>query len=341
MQITRLGYLLLFIALTGCQADRSGFWDYFSQLTSEKDEWDLQESARGEFSGMKSSFRHGISYVGNFLGPLKSGFQKRLYEDSDGLRRLIRKELQELRRKLYPYMDEAHIRISSNLEQLRKRLLPYTEELKERVGWGAQELHAQLGPYKEDMKTGRVHGLAESLHDRITLNTGRVRQVLYPLAERLIAEVHHAAEELHGNLAPHAQITQEQLSQQVQELSRKLTLNARELHEKIQKNLDVLKEQLVSYPKELKERFPKGEVVEPVAPYMEEMAAQVQREVEEFHRSTQRQIEDFTHMINMEAEEIQLKLSPASWDFHDSVSSVEDVQEKLDSLWKDISESLN
>ncbi|KAM8927956.1 apolipoprotein A-V [Pelodytes ibericus] len=335
--------LLLLSSLTGCQADNSqgGFWDYFSQLTSEKDGWDTIDNGAKDSSVLKGSFQHGVSYVGNFLGPLKNGFQKRLYEDSDGLRRLIRREMQELRRKLYPYMDEAHQKISSNLEQLRSRLLPYTEELKEQLRRGAQELHMQLDPYMVDVNAGAVHRVAENLQNTISLKTGRLKQAFYPLAERLLAEIHYAAEELHRNLAPHAQTTQEKLSQQVQELSRKLTQNARELHEKIHKNLSDLKEQLVSYPKELKEKFPEGQVVEPVAPYVEEMAAQVQREVEEFHRSTQKQIEAFTRILNMETEETQHKLSPASWDFHESVSSVEDVQEKLDTLWKDISKSLN
>ncbi|CAH2320225.1 apolipo A-V [Pelobates cultripes] len=337
--------LLLLIALTGCQADnsRSRFWDYFSQLTSEKHRWDIQNNAVRDGSGLKGSIQNGVNYVGNFLGPLKSGLQKRLYEDSDGLRRLINREIQELRRKLYPYMDVAHQKISSNLDQLRSRLLPYTQELKEQVEWGAQELHVQLGPYRDGSKMEALHRLGENLENRIVLHTGRVGQVFYPLADRLLLEIHHAVEELHGNLAPHAQTSQEILSQQVQDLSRKLTRNAKDLHEKIQKNLNELKEQLVSYPKELKQKFPQGQeaALEPVAPYMEEMAAQVQREVEEFHKNTQKQIEDFTRVINMETEELQHKLSPASWDFQDSVSSVEDVQEKLDSLWKDISQSLN
>uniref|UniRef100_A0A8C5R955 Apolipoprotein A-V n=1 Tax=Leptobrachium leishanense TaxID=445787 RepID=A0A8C5R955_9ANUR len=342
---TSLTCLVLVYSMTGCQADlnRSGFWDYFSQLTSEKNGLDLQNNAGREVSGIKGSFQHGVNYVGNVLGPLKSGFQKSLYEDSDGLRRLIHTEIQELRRKLYPYMDEAHQRISSNLEQLRSRILPYTHELRRQVGWGAQELHIHLGPYKEDEMVGSVNRLAENLQNRIILHTGRVKELFYPLAERLLAEIYHAAVELHGNLSPHTQSTQEKLSQQVQELSQKLTQNAKDLNEKIHKNLNELKEQLVSYPKELKQRFPEGQEasLEPVAPYVEEMAAQVQREVEEFHKSTQKQIEDFTRLINLETEELQHKLSPASWDTHGSINSVDDVQEKLDSLWREISQSLS
>ncbi|OCT72487.1 hypothetical protein XELAEV_18035467mg [Xenopus laevis] len=336
-------FLLLLVTLTGSKAEntRSGFWEYLSQLTSDKDKWDLQQNAAREINTLKSSFQNGVNYVGKFLGPLKNGFQQRLYQDTDGLQRLISRELQELRRKIYPYMDEAHQKISKNLEQLQSRLLPYTSELKDQVEWGAQELHLQLRPYKDDLKTWKMDKLAEHLQDRIILHTGRVKEGFYPLAERLVEEIHHAAEELHLNLLPHTHTTQDKLSQQVQELSQKLTKNARDLHEKIHKNLDELKQQLVSYPHQIKQQFPNGHSAEHVAPYVDEMAAQVQKEVEEFQRSTKMQIEDFTRTINKEAEEMQNKLSPASWDFQDSVSTVEDVQEKLDSLWRDIAQSLD
>eukprot|EP00079_Xenopus_tropicalis_P027248 XP_012821478.1 PREDICTED: apolipoprotein A-V isoform X1 [Xenopus tropicalis] len=336
-------YLVLLVTLTGSKADntRSGFWEYLSQLTSDKDRWDPQQQTAQEINTLKGSFQNGVNYVGKFLGPLKNGFQQHLYQDTDGLQRLIRRELQELRRKIYPYMDEAHQKISKNLEQLQSRLLPYTSELKDQVEWGAQELHLQLRPYQDDLKNWKMDKLAENFQDRIILHTGRVKEVFYPLTERLVKEIHHATEELHLNLLPHTQTNQEKLSQQVQELSQKLTRNARDLHEKIHKNLDELKQQLVSYPYQVKEQFPNRHSGEHVAPYVDEMAAQVQKEVEEFQKSTKMQIENFTRTINREAEEIQNKLSPASWDFQDSVGSVEDVQEKLDSLWKDIAQSLD
>ncbi|KAM4651003.1 apolipoprotein A-V isoform 2-T2 [Discoglossus pictus] len=335
-------YLVLLAALTGCLADNSHgrFWDYFSQLTSEKEQWHLETPER-EASGLKTGIQNGVNYVGNFLGPIKNGVQQRLYEDTDGLRKLIRRELQELRRKLYPYMDEAHQKISGNLEQLKKRLIPFTEELMGQVRWAAQELQLNLGPHDNEMKDVALHSLADKFQDRINLHTAKIQQILYPLAERLLAEIHHAAEELRGNLVPHPHTTQEKLNQQVLELSRKLSKNARELHQKIDRNLNELKEQLVSYPLALKKTFSVDQEVEPVAPYVEEMAAQVQREVEEFHRSTQLQIEDFARSINREAEEMHHRLSPASWDFQDNTSSVENVQEKLDSLWRDISQSMN
>ncbi|XP_053547357.1 apolipoprotein A-V isoform X2 [Bombina bombina] len=279
--------------------------------------------------------------MGNFLGPLRSGVQQRLYQDTDGLRRLIRREIQELRRKLDPFMDEAHKKINRNLEQLRSRLMPYTEEMMDKVGWGAQELHLQLGPYENDMKKEAFHSLAENFQDRISLHTGKVKQVFFLLSERLLGEIHQAAEELHGNLVPHAHTSKEKLSQQVKELSRKLSENARDLHHKIQLNLNELKVQLGSYPQALKERFPEGQDLAPVAPYVEEMTAQVQREVEAFNRNTQLQIEDFTRFINRQTEDMEHILSPASQDFQDSVSSIEDVQKSLDSLWQDISGSMH
>lgn len=331
--------LLLVLGLTGCHADhtRSGFWDYFSQLATEKNEWNLYKNPATE---VRNSFQNGVNYVGNIFRPLKSGLQKHLYEDSDGLRKLIHRELLDIQRKIYPYIDEAHQKISTNLKQVQNRLLPYTDELKYHIRWGAKELMAQLSLNKEYVSNGGPHKLAENIQDQIVLQTEKVRKVLLPLGERLLTEIHHAVEELHGNLSPHALTSQEKLTAQVQDLSRKLTQNANNLHEKIHKNLDALKEQLVMYPRNFRERFPEGQPSEPVEPYVEEMAAQVQKEVEEFQRNTHLQIEHFTHTINMEMEEMKYKLSPATSDLHDTVTSIEDIQGKLESLWTEISQNL-
>ncbi|KAM3923445.1 apolipoprotein A-V [Leptodactylus fuscus] len=331
--------LLLILGFTGCHAEqtKSGFWDYISQLATEKNEWTLHKNPATE---VRNSFQNGVSYVGNIFSPLKSGLQKHLYEDSEGLRKLIRRELQEVRRKIYPYIDEAHQRISQNLAQVQNRLLPYTDELKYHMRWGANELIEKITLSKDQISHGVPHRLAENLQDQIILHTDKVRKVLLPLGERLLEEIHHAVEELHGNLSPHALTSQEKLTAQVQELSQKLSQNANNLHTKIHKNLDALKEQLSTYPVSFRERFPDSQPSEPVAPYVEEMAAQVQREVEEFHRNTQMQIEHFTHNVNMEMEEMKYKMSPATTDLHDTVTSIENIQEKLESLWKEISLNL-
>ncbi|XP_040181299.1 apolipoprotein A-V [Rana temporaria] len=334
--------LLLISSLTVCQSDQSNsrFWDYFSHFMNGKIGWNLQENSVREDSGIKSSLHNGVSYVGKLFGPLQTNFQKQVYEDSDGLRRLIRRELQEVQRKIYPYMDEAHQKISKNLEKLQNRLSPYSEELKYQVRKGAQQLKTQLGLYKDDFSKGATQNVAENIKDQIFLHTMKVRQTLHPLREKLLAEIHYAAEELHGNLSPHALTSQEKLTLHVQELSNKLSQNAKELHKKIHKNLDDLKDHLVSYPQKIRERFPETQAAEPVGPYVEEVAAQVQREVEEFNRNTQMQIEHFTWTINMEMEELNYRLSPASSNLQDTVSSIQEVQEKLESLWKDISQNL-
>ncbi|XP_040282045.1 apolipoprotein A-V [Bufo bufo] len=334
--------LLLIVGSIGCQADstRNGFWDYFSQVTTEKNEQSLPKNLATEVSGFRNSFQNGVNYVGNIFSPWKSGLHNRLYKDSEGLRRLIRRELHEIQRKIYPYIDDAHQKISQNLEQVQNRLVPYTDELKYHMQWGAQELKAQFSLNKVHMSNGIPHKLAENLQDQIVLQTEKVKKLMLPLGDKLLAEIHHAVEELHGNLSPHALTSQEKLNAQVQELSRKLSQNANNLHKKIHKNLDALKEQLVTYPQNFRDRFPGSQSDEPVAPYVEEMTAQVYKEVEEFQRNTQMQIEHFTHTINMEMEEMKYKLSPAATDLHDTVTSIENIQEKLESLWTEISQNL-
>ncbi|XP_072281973.1 apolipoprotein A-V [Pyxicephalus adspersus] len=329
-------WLLIISSVTVCQSDQShnGFWNYLNHG------WNLQDNSVRQESGIKNSFQNGVSFVGKLFGPLKTNFQKQMSDDSEGLRRLIRRELQEIQRKIYPYMDEAHQRISKNLEKLQSRLLPYSEELKFQVRKGAQDLKSQLGLYKEEASKGVTHDIAESIKEQIILHTMNVRQTLYPLTERLLAEIHHAAEELHGNLSPHTLTSQEKLTLHVQELSNKLSQNAKELHRKIHKNLDDLKENLVSYPQQLRERFPETQPAKPVGPYVEEIAAQVHKEVEEFNRNTQLQIEHFTRTIHTEMEELNYRLSPASSNLQDTATSIQEVQEKLESLWKDISQNL-
>uniref|UniRef100_A0A8C9EGQ5 Apolipoprotein A2 n=1 Tax=Pavo cristatus TaxID=9049 RepID=A0A8C9EGQ5_PAVCR len=89
----------LLLAVSPAELARSGFWEYLSQLTSDKDSLEQAQGSKlgREFTNLKESFQDGVSNVGNFLeklAPLNRGIQPRLYHDSDSLRKLIRKELE-------------------------------------------------------------------------------------------------------------------------------------------------------------------------------------------------------------------------------------------------------
>ncbi|KAM6334522.1 apolipoprotein A-V [Alca torda] len=330
---------------------RSGFWEYLSQLTSDKDSPEHGQSSKLGSDGvnLKESIQDGVSYMGNFLeklAPLNKGLQPRLYHDSDSLRKLIRKELESLRVKLSPYVDDVHHKVGKHLEDLRYRLQPFTEELLDQVSLKARELRRHLMPSREATAqllegADEVQRFMAHYADKIAFHTDQVKDIFQPYADRLVTEIHRNVEELHRNVVPHTQASPEKLNQYVQELSAKLTQNAKDLHQKIQRNLEQLKVKLSLYP---------GSLRQPPAP-AEELAREVQRRVEEFRRDTYLQIQDFTRALDLETEEMRLKLSSSSsssssqpshpGDPQEAPPALEDLHARLDALWRDLAHSLS
>ncbi|KAM6115675.1 apolipoprotein A-V [Phoenicopterus ruber ruber] len=339
--------LLATLPVSPAEPARSGFWEYLSQLTSDKDGPEHGQSSKlgREIANVKESIQDGASYMGNFLeklAPLNRGLQPRLYHDSDSLRKLIRKELESLRVKLSPYVDEVHQKVGKHLEDLRYRLQPFTEELLDQVSLKARELRRHLMPSRE--VTAQLPGGADELQrftaryaDKVAFHADQAKDVFHPYADRLVTEIHRNVEELHRNVAPHTQASPEKLNQYVEELSAKLTRNARDLHRKIQGNLEQLKAKLSLHP---------GGLGEPPAPpdgYAERLAREVQRRVEEFRRDTYVQIQAFTRALDRETEEMRLKLSPrppCPRDLPDGPPAAEDLHARLDALWRDLARSL-
>ncbi|XP_010722015.1 apolipoprotein A-V isoform X1 [Meleagris gallopavo] len=318
---------------------RNGFWDYLSQLTSDKDSL---EQAQGSKLGrnLKESLQDGVSNVGNFLeklAPLNRGIQPRLYHDSDSLRKLIRKELESLRVKLSPYVDDVHHRVGKHLEDLRYQLQPFTEELLDQVSLRARELQRHLTPSR-DVAAQLLDGVDEVQRfmahyaDKIAFHTDQVKDIFQPYADRLVSEIQRSVEELHRNVVPHSPASPEQLNQHIRELSAKLTQNARDLHRNIQRNLEQLKAKLSLRPSRPGER------------YAEEMASEVQQRIEEFRRDTYLQIQDFTRAVHQETEDMRLKLSSRPHYTEEAAGSpapLEDLRASLDALWRDLSHSLS
>ncbi|KAF1549977.1 Apolipoprotein A-V, partial [Eudyptes chrysocome] len=335
-------------AVSPAELARSGFWEYLSQLTSDKDSPEHGQSSKPgrDIANLKGSIQDGVSYMGNFLeklAPLNRGLQPRLYHDSDSLRKLIRKELESLRVKLSPYVDEVHHQVGKHLEDLRYRLQPFTEELLDQVSLKARELRRHLMPSREATAqllegADEVQRFMAQYADKIAFHTGQVKDIFRPYADRLVTEIHRNVEELHRNVVPHAQASPEQLNRYIQELSAKLTQNARDLHQKIQGNLEQLQAKLSLYPASRRQ---------PPAPgdrYAEELAREVQRRVEEFRRDTYLQIQDFTRALDQETEEMRLKLSSRPshpGDPQDGPPPVEDLHARLDALWRDLARSLS
>ncbi|XP_030077869.1 apolipoprotein A-V [Microcaecilia unicolor] len=360
MLLKMVSLLVLITAITGSQAEpvRSGFWDYFSQLTHDKEfqkPTQLQKTAR-KVEGLKHNFQDGVNYMRNFLGPLNGRTQQTLYQNSDGLRQLIQQELEDLRSKLSPYVDEVHQRISRNVEQFRQSLMPFTKELLDQVDLKTKELQEHLNPYNYNMKGQLLESVdevqkfitqhAEHFQDKITFHTGQVKHTFNPYADKLVSGIHQTVQEIHKNVAPHTQISQERLNQYIQELSQKLTKTAKNLHEKIHKNLDELREKLNFFQNGFWQKlFEQVEGPQPkvISPSMEEVTKKVQERIEEFRRNTFLQIDDFTKTINRETEEMKYKLfpSPQIEEFQDSLSPVEEMQARLNSLWENLSQSLS
>ncbi|NXW77577.1 APOA5 protein, partial [Hirundo rustica] len=324
---------------------QSGLWEYPSQLTGDKDSREHGKLGK-DLTNLKDSIQDGVSYVGHFLeklSPLSRGPQPRLYEDSAGLRKAIRRELDGLRLWLSPYVDEAHQQVGKQLDELRQQLRPFTEELLDQVSLRARELRRHLMPSRE--VTAQLLDGAEELQrfmahysDKIAFHTDQVKDIFHPYADRLLTEIHRNVEELHRSVAPHARASPEQLNQHIQELSAKLTRNARDLHQRIQKNLEQLKEKLSLYPGSL------GGPAPAPGRSREALAKEVQRRVEEFRQDAYAQIRAFTRALDQETEEMRLKLSarpdPPEEPL-DAPPPLEDLRARLDALWRDLALSLS
>ncbi|NXB75590.1 APOA5 protein, partial [Donacobius atricapilla] len=299
-------------AVSPAKAAQGGLWEYLSQLTGDKDSREHGQSKPGsDIPNLKESSQDGVSYVGHFLeklSPLGRGPQPRPYEDSAGLRKAIRRELDSLRVKLSPYVDEAHQQVGKRLDELRQQLQPFTEELLDQVSLRARELRRRLMPSRE-VAAQLLDGADELQRfmahyaDKIAFHTDQVKDIFHPYADRLLAEIHRNVEELHRSVAPHARASPEQLNQHIQELSAKLSRNARDLHQQIQRSLEQLKAKLSLYPGSL------GGPAAPPGRSREALAREVQRRVEEFRRDTYAQIQAFTRALDQETEEMRLKLS--------------------------------
>ncbi|NXI62397.1 APOA5 protein, partial [Anseranas semipalmata] len=303
--------LLATLPVSPAELARSGFWEYLSQLTSDKDSLEHTQGSKPgrDFTNLKESIQDGVSYMGNFLeklAPLNRGLQPRLYHDSDSLRKLIRKELESLRVKLSPYVDEVHHKVGKHLEDLRYQLQPFAEELLDQVSLTARELQRHLTPSRgataQPLGGGdEVQRFMAHYADKIAFRTDQVKDIFHPYADRLVTQIQRSVEELHRNVAPHAQASPEQLRQYIQELSAALTRNARDLHHKIQRNLEQLRAKLSLHPG-LRAPATAGR-------HSEETAREVQRQIEAFRRDTCRQVQDFTRAIRRETEAVRLKLS--------------------------------
>ncbi|XP_061869900.1 apolipoprotein A-V [Colius striatus] len=334
--------LLVTLSVPPAEPAQGGFWEYLSQLTSNKDSPEQGQSGKlgRDIASLKEGVPEGVSRVGHVLGklpPLEKGLQPRLDQDAASLRKVIRKELESLRVKLAPYVDEVHHRVGKHLEDLHFRLQPLTEELLDQVSLRARELRRQLIPTRE-ATAQLLEGVDELQQfmahytDKISFHADQVKDIFHPYADRLVTEIHRNVEELHRNVVPHSRASPEQVNRYIQELSAKLTHNARDLHQKIQRNLEQLKAKL---------SLPSGSPRQPT----EELAQEVQRRVEAFRRDTHRQIQDFTRALDQETEEMRLKLSssPPSLlpeETHDGPVPVEDLRARLDALWRDLSLSL-
>ncbi|NXB11601.1 APOA5 protein, partial [Cnemophilus loriae] len=347
--LLKAALLLSLLATCPVSPAKSSLWEYLSQLTGDKDSLEHGQSKLGrDITNLKESIQDGVSYMGDFLeklSPLSRGLQPRLYEDSDSLRKAIRRELDSLRVKLSPYVDEAHQQVGKHLDELRQQLQPFTEELLDQVSLRARELRRRLMPSRE--VTAQLLDGADELQrfmahysDKIAFHTDQVKDIFQPYTDRLLTEIRRNVEELHRSVAPHARASPEQLNQHIQELSAKLTRNARDLHQQIQKNLEQLKAKLSLYP---------GSPGEPAARpgrSREALAREVQRRVEEFRQDTYAQIQAFTRALDQETEEMRLKLSARPDPPEEPLDAppppppVEDLRARLDALWRDLALSL-
>uniref|UniRef100_UPI000B4CC575 apolipoprotein A-V n=1 Tax=Lonchura striata TaxID=40157 RepID=UPI000B4CC575 len=311
-------------AVPAGKAAQGGLREHRSQLTGDKDSREHGKLGRDTMS-LKESTQDGVSHTGGLLQKLSP---LRPHEDSAGLRKAIRRELDGLRLKLAPYVDEAQQQVGKQLEELRQRLRPLAEELLEEVSLRARELRRRLLPDGAE----ELQRFLARYGDEIALHTEQAKDIFQPHAQRLLSEIRRNVRQLHRGVAPHARAGPEQLGRHIQELSAELTRGARDLHRRIQRNLEQLQAKLSPRPGGLGGRS------------REALAREVQRRVEEFRRDTYAQIQAFARVLDRETEEMRLKLSarpePPEEPL-DAAPSLEDLRARLDALWRDLALSLS
>ncbi|KAL1781956.1 apolipoprotein A-V [Sigmodon hispidus] len=333
---------------------RKGFWDYFGQSSRHKGMMGQQLKLPQE--SMKNSFEQDLYNMNNFLEKLSPSSSPgkeppQLAQDLEGLRKQLKRELEEVRVRLEPYMAAKHELVGWNLEGLRRQLKPYTVELMEQVGLSVQELQEKLRLVGEDTKAQLLGGVDEALsllqamQSQVLHHTDRVKKLFHPYAERLVTGIGHHVQELHRNVAPHAVASPARLSRYVQALSHKLTLKAKDLHTRIQSNLDQLREELSAFVGASADEAENGASPDPQA-----LSEEVRQRLQAFRHDTFLQIAAFTRAIDQETEEIQQQLAPPppghsafapELGHSDSDKALSRLQSRLDDLWEDINYSLH
>ncbi|KFV74804.1 Apolipoprotein A-V, partial [Dryobates pubescens] len=188
--LTLLGSLPVSLA----EPAQSGLWEYLSQLTSDKDGTEHSQGSKlgRDSTNLKENVQDGGSSMGNLLEKLAppGGRGPQPYQDSDSLRKVLRKELESLRVKLSPYVDDVHHKVGRHLEELRYQLQPFTEELLEQLSLNARELRRQLLPSRQlaaQLLQGadEVQRFMAHYADKIAFHTDQVKDIFHPYADRL------------------------------------------------------------------------------------------------------------------------------------------------------------
>ncbi|XP_019797592.2 apolipoprotein A-V [Tursiops truncatus] len=352
-----LTWALALLSVLSITQARKGFWDYFSQSSTDKGrvEQIQQQKLAREPTSLKDRLEPDVSNMNNFLeklGPLNGQGREPpgLPHDPVGMRQQLQEELEEVRERLEPYMAEVHERVGWNLEGLRRQLQPYTVELMEQVALRVQELQEQLRVVGEGTKAQLLGGVEEArsllqeLQDHVANHTGRVKELFHPYAERLVTGIGHHVQELHRSVAPHAAASPARLSRCVQVLSRKLTLKAKALHTRIQQNLDQLREELSAFA-----GAGADGAEEEAQPDPQVLSQEVRQRLQAFRQDTFLQIAAFTRAIDQETKQIQQQLAPPPPGHSafapeflqgDRGKARSELQARLDDLWEDINYSL-
>lgn len=286
---------------------------------------------------LKGSFQDGTNYLK--LAFLNSGVQSRFYQDVNGLWRLIRGEIESLRQKLSSYANEGHPEVDAKLEHLHLRLTLLAEKLRAQVSLQARELQQHLRPSLSlSGNPEETQKFAVRYAAKVAFQIEQVKEILQPYVDRLVAEIRHGEEELHKNAVPRATTAPEPANQQIQDFSNRLTQNARGLHLEIQGSLEHLKGQLSLHSGCI---LAEGPILELC---LEDVAKEAQERIEEFRRETVLQTVHFSRTLDQEVEDMKLRLRslPADLEeFQESSAPLEDVQVRLASLWRTISQSLD
>ncbi|XP_012629141.1 apolipoprotein A-I [Microcebus murinus] len=158
--------------------------DYVAQFEASALGKQLDLKLLNNWDGLSSSVTSSISKLREHLGPVTQEFWDNLEKQTEGLRREMNNDLEEVKKKVQPYLDDFQKKWQDDLERYRQKVEPLGKDLRDGAHKKLKELHEQLSPLGEEMRDkARAH--VDALRTQLAPYSDALRQRLAARLEAL------------------------------------------------------------------------------------------------------------------------------------------------------------